>query len=146
MDKHYKTNPYGVIVCTTSLTTLDPTIRIPAFEILILTTKMYLKFLISNGEFHSTNEILCDSLKCTVNHHLTDNSHSYDTDESLCTSVSQAHSTSCQTNKFFVSMTCSKTHKINEMVTTLWKPKVLKSVNKIKTWGKGMLWLWRSFS
>ena len=88
IDKHCTIDPNGVTVCATLLTALDPTIRISALHIPTPTTKMYLKLPISNGEFHSTNEILNESPKCNVNCHDTDNSHSYDTDESLCTSNS----------------------------------------------------------
>ena len=92
ITKHYTTNPNGFTVCTTRITALDPTIKIHAFDIPTPTTGIYLKFPISNGEFHSTHDILNEFLECIVICHDTDNSHSSNTDESHHTILSQNYS------------------------------------------------------
>lgn len=61
VDKHYTTNSESIIVCTTRLITLDPTSCNPILDIPSPTTEMYLKFPISNGEYHSTHKILSES-------------------------------------------------------------------------------------
>lgn len=87
IDKNYTNNIDGVTVYATRLTALDPTIWNLALDIPTPTTKMYLKFPISNGEFHSTHEILSDSLTCTVSSHdtkdynISDIVSSHDTDD-----------------------------------------------------------------
>ncbi|CAI9268270.1 unnamed protein product [Lactuca saligna] len=60
-DKNYTTNTDGVTVYTTRLTALDLPDRNLALNIPTPTIEMYLKFPISDGEFHSTHEILSNS-------------------------------------------------------------------------------------
>lgn len=64
---------------------------------------MYLKFPISNGEIHSTHETLSEFPGCIIGCHDTDNMHSSDTNESLCTSASQAQSITYHSDKSYVS-------------------------------------------
>lgn len=92
IDKHYTTNSNSVTVCSTRLNALDPTIRNHTFDIPTPTTEMYLKFSISNGEFHSTYVIVSEFPECTVDCHDIDKSHSSNIDEYLCTSIYLAHS------------------------------------------------------
>ena len=76
---------------------------------------MYLKFPISNGEIHSTNETLNKFPNYIVTDFYTDSSTFTDTDEPLCTSQVQ---------------------KLNDNLETPWKPKCLKNLHtcsKIKS-------------
>lgn len=96
---------------------------------------MYLKFPISNGEFHSTHETLSASPNCTVRGHVTYD-FSSNTKESSCTSACRPFiSTPCHDNRSFVAKAFSKIHKIQENISTPWKPKCLQNINKSKKHG-----------
>lgn len=136
INKPYIPNTYGLIFYTTCLTTQDPTIKNHAFDIPTPTIDMYLKFPISNSEFQSTHEKLTFSPNYFLSSRDTDDSISSNTNESLCALVCQSSiSTSCHTNKSFVSRACSKIHQIYENISSLGKPKYLKNDNKNKNHG-----------
>ena len=77
INKHCTTASDGTTTCTSRLTALDPSIRNHSEKYPTPTTETYLKFPISNGEVHSTKEILVHFPECSVS---TSNSTKSDTE------------------------------------------------------------------
>ena len=96
INKHCVTDSHGVTTCVTRLTALDPTIRNHSDKYPVPTTECYLKFPISNGEIHSTKEVLENFPECSVSSSTTsDLDH-----EPSCKSPSHATADKAETSEY----------------------------------------------